>query len=151
MSLEIIKSNLATLYKAFMIARTYKTAVKNKKEKGRVSLVNSKINEMDLKFEDKERAEIEAIKCKYQQKKMFRSNNGSAYQQRSNGGNGSNSGNSNNSSNCNNRNGSRHPEPHANKMQHLERLATISKRKITSRVTITKGNVTMHQWLKCKN
>jgi len=59
---------------------------------------------MDACFDEEENAEIEAIKRRHQQKMMFNSNNGSAYQHRANGGN--SNGNSNNG-NCNssNRNG----------------------------------------------
>jgi hypothetical protein len=110
-SLEVIKSNTADMYKAFLIAHNYETAVKSKKEKDSncISLINSRINEMsmDAEFEDEERAEIEAISRKYQQKKMFKSNNGSAFQQHSNGGNcNGNSSNYNNGGNGNNRDGS---------------------------------------------
>ncbi len=43
------------------------------------------------------------------------------------------------------------PELHTNEIQHLARLATIARRKNTSRVIATKGNMKMHLWLKCKN
>ncbi len=93
-SLEVIKSNTADIYEAFMIAHAYETAVKSKKE----SDSTVKINKMDAEFENKEQAKI---RQKYQQKKMFCSNNGSAYQQKSNRGNGSSYGNGSNGNNPN--------------------------------------------------
>ncbi len=75
-SLEVIKSNTTNMYEAFLIPHAYKTAVKCKKEKD-AGIV--KINKMDADFEDEdERTDIEAIKCRHQQKRMFRANNGSA-------------------------------------------------------------------------
>jgi len=38
------------------------------------------------------------------------------------------------------------PDLHTNQTQHLTRLATTAKRKITSRVIATRENVTMHKW-----
>jgi hypothetical protein len=96
--LEVIKSGTTDMYEAFLIKHAYETAVKDKKKRGN-ELGSLKINKMDAEFEDSEEAQIEAIRQKFQQRKMFRSNNGSAYQQHSIGGNGSNNGNSN--GNCN--------------------------------------------------
>jgi hypothetical protein len=87
-SFEVIKSKTMDLYEAFMIAHTYETAVKRKEEMDSMYLLNSKINKIVTEFEDEEHAEIEANRQKFQQKKTFCSNNGLAYQQRSNGGNG---------------------------------------------------------------
>jgi len=102
-SLMVIKSCTADKYEVFMIALAYETGLKSKKERDTTLL---KVNEMDAEYKDKDkRAEIEAIRRKYQQKKMFCSNNGSAYQQHSNGGNGSNFGNGSNGSNGNNHKG----------------------------------------------
>jgi hypothetical protein len=71
-SLEVIKSNTADMYEAFMIAHAYETAVKSRKEKEN----SFKVNEMAAEFEDEdERAIIEVIKRKYQQKRMFCSYN----------------------------------------------------------------------------
>jgi hypothetical protein len=53
-SLEVIKSNTADIYEAFMISHAYETAVKSKKE----SDITVKINKMDAEFEDKEQAKI---------------------------------------------------------------------------------------------
>jgi len=100
-SLEVIRNGTTDMYEAFLIAHAYETAVKDKKKNnGNGALVN----EMEAVFDDDEKAEIEAIKRKHQQKRMFSSNNGSAYQQRANGNNG-NSYNNGNSGNSNNRNG----------------------------------------------
>ncbi len=101
-SLEVIKSNTADMYEAFMIAHAYETAVKSRKEKEN----SFKVNEMAAEFEDEdERAIIEVIKRKYQQKRMFCSYNEWAYQQCFNGGNGSNYSNGSNGNNGQNRNG----------------------------------------------
>jgi hypothetical protein len=104
-SLEVIKNGTMDLYEAFLVARAYETAVMDKKKNNSNGAIwTNKVNEMDACFDDEENAEIEAIKRKHQQKRMFSANNGSAYQSRSNG-NGYNGNNGNNGSNGNNGNG----------------------------------------------
>ncbi len=92
------------MYEAFLVAHAYETAVKDKKKNNANGTIWTKVSEMDACFDDEENAEIEAIKCKHQQKRMFSANNGSAYQSRSNG-NGHNGNNGNNGNNRNNSNG----------------------------------------------
>jgi len=101
-SMEVVKSGTTDMYQAFLTAHAYETALRDKQGKnGPPEPI--KINEMEADVEQQDmNAEIDAIRRKYQ-KKMFSYNNGSAYQQRSIGGNGSYNSNSGNS---NNRNGS---------------------------------------------
>ncbi len=65
-------------------------------------------------------AEINAIRCKYEQKRMFTANNGSAYQQCSNGNNGGNGSNNGNRNGGNQQSGSgtRKPNPAFGKTCH---------------------------------
>jgi len=100
-SMEVVKSGTTDMNQAFLTAHAYETALRDKQGKnGPPEQIKNK--EMNANFEeDRERAQIEAIKRKNQQKRMFTSNNGSAYQQRSSRGNGSSYSNCKNS----NRNG----------------------------------------------
>jgi len=123
-SLEVIKNGTTDMYQAFLVAHAFETAVKDKKKNNGNGAL-TKISEMDACFDDEESAEIEAIKRKHQQKRMFNSGNGSAYQQRTNGGNGNNNGSSNgNNSNRNGGNqqsgsgGQRKPNPAFGKICH---------------------------------
>ena len=60
------------------VAHKFETAVQNKEK-----VAAAKINELDAIIEDpEERAEIEALRRNYQQRKMFNTNNGSAFQPR---------------------------------------------------------------------
>jgi hypothetical protein len=92
--LEVIKSKTADLYEAFKIAHDYETALQKKE-------ATVKINELDAIEDPEERAEIEAVKRQFQQKRMFNANNGSAYQTRNQNQGSSNSGNSSNQGNGN--------------------------------------------------
>jgi len=83
-SMEVVKSGTTDMYQAFLTAHTYETELRDKQGKNGTP-EPIKINEMEADFEEQDmNAEIDAIRRKYQ-KKMFSSNNGSAYQQRSNG------------------------------------------------------------------
>jgi len=100
-SMEVVKSGTTDMYQAFLTALAYETALRDKQERNG-SQEPIKINEMEVDFEEMNmNAEIEAIKHKYEQKKMFSANNGSAYQQRSNGNNGNNYSNNGNNDNRN--------------------------------------------------
>jgi len=120
-SLEVIKSGTTDMYKAFLVAHAYETAVKDKKKNNGNGAIMNKISRMDACFDEDENAKIEAIKRKHQQKRMFSSNNGSAYQQRTNGGNGNGNGNSSNRNGGNLQSGSggqRKPNPAFGKICH---------------------------------
>jgi len=77
-SMEVVKLGTTDMYQAFLTAHAYETALRDKQGNG--SSEGVKISEVDAEFEDDEEAQIEAIKCKFQQKRMFCSNNGSVYQ-----------------------------------------------------------------------
>jgi len=142
-SMEVVKSGTTDMYQAFLTAHAYETALRDKQGK------NSppepiKINETDANFkEDYMHAEIEAIKCKYQQKIMFTANNGSAYQQCSNRGNGS-------SNNATAMAAINNPDldqaQHANQIQLSVRLAINVRRKIISNWIATRENEMMPLW-----
>jgi len=70
-SLEVIKSGTTDMYEAFLVAHAYETAVKDKKKNNGNGAMVNKISEMDACFDEEENAEIEAIKRKHQQKRMF--------------------------------------------------------------------------------
>jgi uncharacterized membrane protein YgcG len=98
LQLEVIRTGTIDMNEAFDAAHKYETAVQNKDKAARAT-----INELDAIIEDPdehERAEIEALKRNFQQRRMFNANNGSAYQNRNSNG-GSNSGNGNNYSSGN--------------------------------------------------
>ena len=97
LQLEVIKSKTANMYEAFKIAQAYETAAANKENK-HAGL--AKVNELDAIEDPEERAEIEALRRDYRNRKLFGANNGSAYQNRSYNG-GSSSGNGNNYSSGN--------------------------------------------------
>ena len=97
LQLEVIRTGTIDMNEAFDVAHKYETAMQNKEK-----ATAAKINELDAIIEDpEERAEIEAVRRNFQQKRMFNANNGSAYQPRSNGGSGNGYSNGNNYSNGN--------------------------------------------------
>ena len=97
LQLEVIRNGTIDMNEAFDVAHKYETAVQNKEK-----ATAAKINELDAIIEDpEERAEIEAVRRNFQQKRMFNANNGSAYQPRQNGGSGNGYSNSNNYGNGN--------------------------------------------------
>ena len=98
LQLEVIKARTASFNEAFMVAQAYETAAANKESRHADS---AKINELDAIEDPEERAEIEALRRDFKQRKMFGANNGSAYQNRNPNG-GSYSGNGNNYSSGNN-------------------------------------------------
>ena len=93
LQLEVIKSKTANLYEAFKIAQAYETAAANRVDK--LHAGTAKINELDAIEDPEERAEIEAVRRNFRERKMFGANNGSAYQNRTSS-NGSNHSNGNN-------------------------------------------------------
>ena len=108
------------MYQAFLVAHAYETAVKDKKKNNGNGAL-TKVSEMDACFDEDEDAEIEAIKRKHQQKRMFNSNNSLAYQLHTNGGNGNGNGNSSNHNGGNQQSGSggqRKPNPAFGKICH---------------------------------
>lgn len=100
--LEVIKSGTSDLYKAFKTAQACKKALKNKK----IHAANSaKVNELELDAVNnpEEREAVKAVRRQFAQKRMFSSNNGSAYQPRAGGSSNGNfsNGATYNGNNCN--------------------------------------------------
>jgi hypothetical protein len=87
--LEVIKSKTTSLYEASEIAKEYETAKQSKQKE------TAAINELDAIDDPEERAEIEALRRNFRERKMFNANSGSAYQNRS-GSSGQNNGNNQN-------------------------------------------------------
>jgi hypothetical protein len=98
LQLEVIRTGTIDMNEAFDVAHKYETAIQNKQK-----AATADINEDP---DEHERAEIEALRRNFQQRRMFNANNGSAYQPRTtNGESGSYSNNGNNGNNYSNGNG----------------------------------------------
>jgi len=146
-SMEVIKSGTTDMYQALLTAHTYETALRDKQGKNG-STNGVKISEMDADFEDdSKRAKIKAIKCKYQQRRMFTSNGQptSDYPPEVTAPTTATT-----TTMAAFNNPDLDQELHANQIPLLVRLVITVRKRITSKLIATRGNKVMPLWSKFK-
>ena len=94
LQLEVIKSKTADLHEAADIASEYETAKQSKHKEALAA-----INELNAIDDPEERAEIEALRQTFCERRMFNANNGSAFQNWTSSGSGQSYGNNQNQGN----------------------------------------------------